>query len=131
MLIAAGCGNGSVDKDAGEAAAMASTDSVNAKPQAGDIRTAKPQGPVTITYKVIGTPIVGQPVGIDLQVQSTLGPQEIVLSYRINDSTAMQFVAAQPARVSIAPTDDVEPSLQQVRVVPMPPFRSRSVLHRA
>ena len=31
----------------------------------------------------------------------------------------MQFVEAQPARVAIAPTNDVEPSVQQVRVVPM------------
>lgn len=119
MFVVAGCGNGSVDKDASDMAAATSTADVGAKTQAEGLRTAKPQGPVTISYKIIGTPIVGQPVGIDLQVQSTLGPQEIVLSYRINDTTAMQFMEAQPARVSIAPTTDIKPSLQQVRVVPL------------
>jgi hypothetical protein len=109
MAIAlAGCGSGSVD-----------TTDVGRSPSAKDQHTLKPQGPVTIDYKIIGTPVVGQPVAIELQVKSMLGPQTITLSYRVNDSTAMQFTEAQPARVSIAATKDEAPSQQQVRVVPM------------
>jgi len=104
ILLAAGCSNGSVEEPDNEAAVA---------------HTTKPQLPVTISYKIIGTPVVGQPVGIDLQVQSALGPQEISLSYRVNDMTAMQFNEAQPEQVSIAPTNDKEPSLLQVRVIPM------------
>ena len=81
--------------------------------------TVKPQGPVTIAYKIIGLPTVGQPVAVDLQVKSTLGPQAVTLSYRVNDSTAMQFSDAQALQVSIAPTNDEEPSLHQVRVIPL------------
>ncbi len=80
---------------------------------------AKPQNPVVIDYRVIGTPIVGQPLAIDIEVRSLLGPQQITLQYRINDSTAMQLTEAQPAQVSIAPVADNAPSVQQVRLVPL------------
>lgn len=82
-------------------------------------RTVKPMGPVQIGYRMVGAPIVGQPVAIDLEVRSVQGPQEITLSYRINDATAMQFPEAQPAEVSLAARTDESPSLQQVRVIPL------------
>lgn len=107
-IALAGCGNGSVD-----------TADVSRSPGAKDRHTLKPQAPVTIDYKIIGTPVVGQPVAIELQVKSTLGPQAITLSYRVNDSTAMQFTEAQAARVSIAASKDEAPTQQQVRVIPM------------
>lgn len=114
-----GCGNGSVDESEVEATASAKAPEASFKSGAQDGRTAKPQGPITIDYKIIGTPIVGQPVGVDLLVTSMLGPQPITLSYRVNDSTAMQFTETQEAHVSIAATDDPEPSVQQVQVIPM------------
>jgi len=81
--------------------------------------TAKPQGPVSIDYRIIGTPILGQPLAIDLEVTSTTGPQAITLSFRVNDSTAMEFMESQPAETTIAPSSAEGPSLQQVRLVPL------------
>jgi len=92
---------------------------VSVKPGVTAEHTVKPQGPVTITYNIIGTPIVGQPLAIDIQVDSMLGPQVIELSYRVNDSTAMQFAEAQPASVSIAASNEKAPSLRQVRITPL------------
>jgi hypothetical protein len=80
---------------------------------------AKPQSPVAIDYRIIGAPVVGQPLAIDIEVRSLLGPQEISLRYRINDSTAMQLAEAQPAQISIAPIADDAPTVQQVRLVPL------------
>ena len=119
MFTIVGCGNGSVDEADAEATIATNAPDVSFKPGASSDHTVKPQGPVTIVYKIIGAPIVGQPSAVDLQVKSTLGPQAITLSYRINDTTAMQFSEAQSLQVSIAPTNDEEPSLQQVRVIPM------------
>ena len=81
--------------------------------------TAKPQGPVTINYRIIGTPIVGQPLAIDIEVVSLVGEQPISLSYRINDSTAMELSEAQPADVAVVPSAGGGPSVQQVRLVPL------------
>ena len=35
----------------------------------------KPRGPVTVAYRIIGKPVVGQPIAIDLQISSSLGNQ--------------------------------------------------------
>jgi hypothetical protein len=109
-LALAACGNGG-EPGAGPATAE--------KPAPEAARTVKPIGPVQINYRIVGTPIVGQPVAVELEVQSVLGPQAVTLSYRINDNTAMQFPEAQPAEVSIAARTDDTPSLQQVRVIPL------------
>jgi hypothetical protein len=118
-ILLTGCGNGSIDASDADAAVATSAPQVSFKPDEDAARTAKPQGPVTIAYRIIGTPVVGQPVGVDLEVQSNLGPQPITLSYRVNDTTAMEFAEAQEASVSIAATSDTGPTLQQVQVVPL------------
>ena len=102
--------------EAGEAPA---SDAVATKSVPVTSHTEKVQGPVQIDYKIIGIPIVGQPVGIDLQVVSRIGPQEMTLSYRVNDSTAMQLAETQLDRVTLAATRDERPSLQQVQVIPL------------
>ena len=100
----------------------AATDSPS-QPAADNTTTAalesKPQSPVAIDYRVIGTPIVGQPLAIDIEVRSLVGPEPITLRYRINDSTAMELTEAQPAEVSIAPMADDAPTVQQLRLVPL------------
>ncbi len=119
LLLVSACGNGTVDAPESEATLSTTAPEVSYKPGATTGHTAKAQGPVQITYRIIGIPIVGQPVGIDLQVVSTLEPQEMTLSYRVNDSTAMQFVEAQPERVTLPATRDDRPNLQQVQVIPL------------
>jgi len=120
-LLVGACSDGSVentDEVAAEAVATTAPD-VSFKPGPSDSRTIKPQGPVSITYKIIGAPIVGQAVAIDLQVVSNVGPQAITLTYRVNDTTAMQFPEAQPPSVSMAASNKLEPLFQQVRVIPL------------
>jgi len=112
LSMLAACGDGT-DTDARQAA-----DQDNKTGEVGAM-TAKPQGPVSIDYRIIGTPILGQSLAIDLEVTSTIGPQAITLSYRVNDSTAMEFMESQPAETTIAASSDEGPSLQQVRLVPL------------
>jgi hypothetical protein len=80
--------------------------------------TGKPQGPVRIDYRIIGTPVVGQPVTIDLKVESNVGDAPVTLSYGTNDSTAMSFPEAQQRMVSLAFVDDERTAGQQVTVIP-------------
>jgi hypothetical protein len=89
------------------------------KPGRSDGQTIKLKGPVSISYKIIGAPIIGQAVAVDLQIVSNVGAQAITLTYRVNDTTAMQFPEAQPPSVSMAATDSAEPQTQQVRIVPL------------
>ena len=80
--------------------------------------TGKPQGPVKIDYRIIGTPVVGQPVTVDLKVKSNVGDAPVTLSYGTNDSTAMSFPESQQRMVSLAFVDDERTAGQQVTVVP-------------
>lgn len=120
-LLAGACSDSSVENSSevvAESNASKAPD-VSFKPGPSDGRTVKLQGPVSIVYKIIGAPIVGRAVAVDLQVLSNVGAQEITLTYRVNDTTAMQFPEAQPARVSMAATNSKQPRFQQVRVIPL------------
>jgi hypothetical protein len=80
--------------------------------------TAKPQGPVRIDYRIIGTPVVGQPLTVDLDVKSNVGDTPVTLSYGTNDSSAMTFPETQRRMVSLAFVDDERSARQQVTLIP-------------
>ena len=107
--LVSACGGGAADNAAQDPAAAQPTAAV----------AATPEGPVSIDYRIIGMPIVGQPLAIDIEIRSLGGPQAITVDYRINDSTALQLAESQPAQTTVAPTADTGPSVQQVRLVPL------------
>lgn len=78
----------------------------------------KPTGPVSVAYRIIGQPVVGQPVAIDLEVRSEIGAKPVTLSYRINDDSAMRLAPSQPNRAALLFNDQRESGTQQVMVVP-------------
>ena len=78
----------------------------------------KPSAPISISYTVIGTPVVGQPVNINLEVSSSLGSRPVTLNYRINDARNLAFPQAQPQRVALAAPAEAGRAAQQVTVIP-------------
>jgi len=80
--------------------------------------TGKPQGPVRIDYRIIGTPVVGQPVTVDLNVKSNVGDVPVTLSYGTSDTTSMTFPETQQRRVSLAFVDEERTAGQQVTLIP-------------
>ena len=118
-LFATGCGNGNVEESDAETTVANNVPKVTFTPGPSNNHTVKPQGPVTISYRIIGTPIVGQTVALDLQFESAFGNQPFRVSYRVNDSTAMQFPESQSRTVSISPSGSEGRSAQQVTVIPL------------
>jgi len=120
-LFLSACGNGDVDQDADqEDAAVATTPpSVTFTPENDAAATGKPSGPISISYRIIGKPIVGETVAIDLRIASTLEDQPFNVSYRINDATAMRLPESQPARVAVVPNIGEDVNLHQVSVIPL------------
>jgi len=78
----------------------------------------KPTAPVSIEYDIVGKAVVGQPVGINLRVQPNRQGQAVTLHYRVNDSSAMLFPESQAQRIDMPASDDKQPRLQQVTVIP-------------
>ena len=118
-IAVAACG--SSGSDAADNASAGTTDTpAPIEPKINDDLnlTTKPQGPVRFSYRVIGTPVVGQPVTIDLRVESNVGDVPIKLSYQSNDTTAMTFPETQVREVSVGFVDDERLSSQQVTVIP-------------
>ena len=120
-IFASACGDAGVDEqtDTTEPAVSSSTPVVTFAPDEKYNVTAKPSGPVKISYRIIGTPVVGQPVTIDLRVESNVGDLPIKLNYGTNDSTAMVFPESQLQSVALDFIDDERESSQQVTITPM------------
>ncbi len=80
---------------------------------------SKPGGPVAVAYRIIGQPVVGQPVAIEIRMLSALGTQPINVGYRINDATAMQLAESQPPFITVAPVANQDMTTHQVTIVPL------------
>jgi len=94
-LSMSACG---VDENADQSTAVAKSDSaeqVEKKPDASGIQ-AKAGSPFAISYDLVGTPIVGSPVTLNLVIASAFGPTPVEISYRVTDSTALMLHEAQP-----------------------------------
>lgn len=79
---------------------------------------AKPGAPYSISYRIVGTAIVGSPLTIDLKVDSTLGPAPLTLAYRIHDASSMMLSESQPADVRMEAAANESSFNQQVTVIP-------------
>jgi len=107
------------DEKAGQpAAAVASDpDPKSADPElAGAVVT--PGSPYRVSYQIIGTPVVGSPVTVDLQVESLAGSRPVNLEYRIRDASSMLLAESQPASVRMEPTANDNVFKQLVTVIP-------------
>jgi hypothetical protein len=115
MLALSACGN---DKTGEPAAVIASDpDPKSTDPElAGAVVT--PGSPYRVSYQIIGTPVVGSPITVDLQVESLAGPHPVNLDYRIRDASSMVLAESQPARVRIEPAANEKVFKQLVTVIP-------------
>ena len=77
-----------------------------------------PGSPYRVNYRIIGTPVVGSPVTVDLQVESAAGSHPVNLEYRIRDASSMMLAESQPASVRMEPAANENVFKQQVTVIP-------------
>ena len=77
----------------------------------------KPSAPITIDYEIMGKPVIGIPLSINVKISSALD-QPIRVNYRINDSTSLMFTNAQSRTVSLLPAGDEAYPAEQVTVIP-------------
>ena len=76
----------------------------------------KPSAPISIDYEVLGRPIVGTPVSInvDIRGEEELGP--VSVSYSINDTSALVFQEGQVEILEMKSARDQ--GRQQLAVIP-------------
>jgi len=78
----------------------------------------KPSAPISMRYEILGNPIVGQPVAINVDVRSTSGSHPVTVQYSINDSSALVFQAGQVERLQVTADAEKSASQQQLAVIP-------------
>ena len=120
LVLTAGCGGEDPPPEpTGEAVINSGAPTITFVPESESlVAEGDAIGPLTIAYRVIGTPVVGQPVAIDVKVTSSLDDLPVTVSYRIGDATAMQLAEAQPEEVVYTPDADNELAPRQVTVIP-------------
>lgn len=93
---------------------------VSFKSNDGDLAgtTVTPGAPYRVSYAIVGTPVVGNPVTVDLQITSSSGKRAISLDYRINDASSMTLAESQPARVRMEPAANEADFNQRVTIIP-------------
>jgi hypothetical protein len=115
-LMIAACGDADVTPAGQPTTVDAPTASVAAKPEPvmDGASPGKPSAPISMTYEIVGNPIVGVPVLINVDVHSEAGP--VTVHYRINDTSALMFQDGQVERWQIP--DPASAQTQQLSVVP-------------
>ena len=74
----------------------------------------KPQAPIIMSYEIVGSPIVGNPVLINVSIGSSQGPVNV--HYSITDQSALMFQDGQVEHLEI--TDVSSGAVRQLSVVP-------------
>ena len=118
LLVA--CGNGSVEEPVENAVAQK-------KERPTNVIETPAGAPFAIRYSVIGTPVVGSPVTLDLQIVSAMGPQPVEISYEIPDPSSMMLHEAQPQ--SLMAEFDVSKKFIGERVTVIPQREGRLYLN--
>jgi hypothetical protein len=97
--------------DSGPAGKPGSPATTDARNLAG-----KPSAPISMEYEVLGNPVVGSPVAINVRISasSEFGPVEV--RYSIPDYSALVFQQGQVERVKVNMRDAVD--LRQLAVIP-------------
>lgn len=90
------------------------------KPDAAPLPASvcKLTAPVDIDYSIMGNPIVGQPVGVNVRVSTPLDDRPIILNYRVSEVGSMTFPESQAASSELLPLATSELRSQQVTVIP-------------
>ena len=83
------------------------------------VRTpARPGTMFKVDYRIVGTPVVGSPVSIDLEIDSTLGDEPVEIGYQVPDPSALAMDEAQPRTLTRAPQAGERVIRERVTVIP-------------
>jgi len=119
--LAACGGNGAGDTTVKPATTVANTAQSSGPKETSNPNRSSPgkiSAPININYSIMGNPIVGMPVGINIEVSSPINDREILVHYRVNEYGSLTFPETQVESVSLLPLADAVLRSQQVTVVP-------------
>lgn len=114
-----GCQDDSREAPGDDAAADPVAEAANVKPAStvsGNTSPGKPSAPISMSYEVLGNPVVGAPVSINVSISATGGQGPVSVRYDIPDRSALTFQQGQVERLEVG--EKVVDDTQQLAVVP-------------
>jgi hypothetical protein len=79
---------------------------------------AEEGAPMTMEYAVIGNPIVGQPIAVEITISTDIDDRSITLTYRPAEAGSLEFPESQPMSIEIVPVSGSAIRPQQVTAIP-------------
>lgn len=107
----AACG---APQDAAEPAADVNKDEVRTESRT----PARPGMKFKVDYQIIGTPVVGSRVAVDLDIKSAYGEEPIDIGYQIPDPSALLMSESQPRTLTATPLTGESLVRERVTVIP-------------
>ena len=80
--------------------------------------TSKIRPPVTVDYKILGTPTLGQPLEVELTVHSSVADTAVRVEYHAMDSNALKMQAINNDGQSFKLVNANVPNRQKIVVIP-------------
>jgi hypothetical protein len=119
LLIGLGaCDTGTAPAVEEQADAAAQKDAADGGEE-GFVRTpARPGTVFNVNYRIIGTPVVGSPVSVDLEIESSAGNEPVEIGYQIPDPSALSMDETQPTTLTRTPPAGERRIRERVTVVP-------------
>lgn len=116
LLAAAGLSACGGARDAAEAVTAA--EKGDARASAASQTPASPGTMFEVNYRIIGTPVVGSPVAIELDILSAFGTDPVSISYQVPDRTALALDESQPVTLTRTPSAGEPLMRERVTVIP-------------
>jgi len=113
LLVLAACNTETATNEPADAEAATAGKAVDQ-----GLSPGKPSAPVTISYDVLGTPRVGQPVAVEINLSSPTVDRPMRLSYSISDPDSLVLPEDQPKEISLSIPQGEGRASRQVTVVP-------------
>jgi hypothetical protein len=109
------------DENVNAVSAAAPSETVASKPtpamrDVDSASTGKPSAPISMTYEVLGNPVVGSPVSINVAISTTGGQGPVDVRYSISDRSSLDFQQGQVESLQVR--DARTQGRQQLAVIP-------------
>ncbi|MBT8081097.1 MAG: hypothetical protein KJP08_04930 [Gammaproteobacteria bacterium] len=98
--------------------AVTGVEKSDARDSATPLTPARPGEMFAVDYSIIGTPIVGSPVSIELRIQSAYGGEPVSISYQVPDQSSLMLDESQPPVLTRTPLADEPVMRERVTVIP-------------
>lgn len=106
-IFIAGCGD------------VGSSGATSAEPASGDpLELDAGRAPLSLSYRVAGNAVVGQPVAIEVSVETALSERPVVLRYRAPEADSLAFPESQAMAMEVLVVEGARRRPQQITVIP-------------